>query len=108
MAELKLKQAGADTPEGEIVMALCEAFRAAALTVGLDATDPQSGFFIATAAAFFCGVQFGQLEVCGAVLPKDQRRFVQSATTNIRQGVKMGRLRGARVERQLGMGGTVQ
>jgi hypothetical protein len=105
--EIQVRASGIDSPEGQIVMDLCNAFKEASLSVGLDPTAPQTALYLATASAMFCGSQFGFLEIVGAMLPKDQRRFVESMTTNIRQGIKVGRSMAARIEQEI-IGGTRQ
>jgi hypothetical protein len=97
---MEYRSAAQGQPGHDEVLGLVELFREAVLKSGLPLDDPQTNLFAATAASYFAGFQFGPLEAMGIVKSADQRRFVETAASNIRQGIKVGRDASIRAERE--------
>jgi len=94
----------ADEAEAAIVMAMCEAMRAA--TVDLRGADPLHGnSMIITAAAMFAGTVAGHLIAAGAMdnSRANTRRLVKSFEKNFAQGIKVGLAHAARCAQNWGM-----
>jgi hypothetical protein len=87
----------------DAVIALNEAFRAAATEWFDKQPDPIVALSVlGSAAAMFAGVQFGQLIAAGSLQDQDTRRIIENIAGNARQGVKVGKKRGARIKREIG------
>lgn len=94
---------GPGSAEFDAMFELNEAFRAAACDFFDRQTDPAVALsIIGSAAAMFAGVQFGQMIAMGALFDQDTRRIVENIAGNARQGIKVGKKRGARIEREMG------
>lgn len=93
--------------EGAIVTEIMEVLRQAVADAELDWAATNTGMFVAVAAAHFAGQQLGTAIIAGVAKPQDKRRFVDAMMMNVREGIKIGERRAARVERDLS-GSTVQ
>lgn len=109
MAEpAKLTSAAPGDPIFDLCIEAMNRMREATIEIVGRAGDPRDGLTILmTAASMFGGTMAGTLMAMGELRRQDQRRVVESASHNFREGIKHGIARGLRIGHEVS-GSAVQ